>query len=449
MATHVLPAYIPRRRAWQFALGETSLMVLALAAVIGVRFGHDALLLLRTAAAVPVGLVCLLALLCFYLFDFYASPQLGDWREVWRRLPLAAGALALLLAVLEWYWPGLRSAPRLGASSVVAVALAVAALRPLFLGWAQRRRPSGVLVVGTGALADELCSQLQRHAELGVPLAGRLSEPHPLQLRALARAPGAPWARCLLAAFPGGWATVEPQLRRHLEAAGCRLEEGALWYEQLSGQVPLAPLCEAPAAAGQPPRWLLAAKRGGDCALAGLGLLLTAPLLGLLALLIPLDSRGPAVFRQQRVGRGGRLFTLYKFRSMQVAANQPGAARPALRRDPRVTRLGRWLRKLRLDELPQLVNILRGDMSLVGPRPFVPEQERECEQVISGYALRWSVPPGATGWAQVNRGYCVSLADNAEKLGYDLYYIKHLSLWFDLMILFQTLKVVCLGRGGQ
>ncbi|MFI5268493.1 MAG: sugar transferase, partial [Chloroflexota bacterium] len=106
-------------------------------------------------------------------------------------------------------------------------------------------------------------------------------------------------------------------------------------------------------------------------------------------------------------------------------------------------------RRLHLDELPQLVNILRGDMSLVGPRPFVPEQEAECERAIPFYCQRWSVAPGATGWAQVNRGYCATVADNAEKLAFDLYYIQNYSLLFDFVIVLQTLKVLCLGRGGR
>ncbi len=134
---------------------------------------------------------------------------------------------------------------------------------------------------------------------------------------------------------------------------------------------------------------------------------------------------------------------------MYVNADAGGIARPADQRDIRCTRVGRWLRRARLDALPQLWNILRGDMSLVGPRPFVPEQEAECVRAIPGYELRWQVPPGATGWAQVHRGDCAPLEDNREKLAYDLFYVKHLSVALDLVILFQTVKILLLGRGGR
>ncbi|MGH9412174.1 MAG: sugar transferase, partial [Terriglobales bacterium] len=252
------------------------------------------------------------------------------------------------------------------------------------------------------------------------------------------------WARRLLAAFPGGWASVDAGMRRELMRAGCRLEEGAAWYERLSGKVLLSAPLEVRCRARATER----IKRIGDAAVAGSALLACWPLLLATAALIRLDSPGPALFRQERVGQFGRSFTIYKFRTMfHGAASRRNV--PAAAHDPRCTRVGRWLRRLRLDELPQLWNIVRGEMSLVGPRPFVLDQEQECCHAIAGYTQRWRVPPGATGWAQVNRGYCATLEDNREKLAYDLFYIQHLSLWFDALIVLQTLKVVCLGRGGR
>ncbi|MGH9467969.1 MAG: sugar transferase [Terriglobales bacterium] len=429
------------------ALSEATLIVLALLATFLVRFGHDAGLILRDADALPLAVVCALYLLCFYGFDLYEMPVLGDWREVWRRLPLAAGVLAIALALLRRVWPQLHLEALLAVEAVAAAGLAVAASRLLWYELAQHRRDS-VLLVGAGSFASSLYEELIRHGELGLPLAGRCAFSRPDALALLAEPGARPWARRLLAAFPGGWTGVGTGLRERLQAGGYLLEDGAEWYEGLSGKVAL-PVDAADSAAAAPSAATLAAKRAGDCVLAAALLLVTAPLLLLVAVAIRLDSSGPAIFRQRRVGHGGRLFTVYKFRSMRVNADAGGVARPAGKHDPRCTRLGRWLRRLRLDELPQLVNILRGDMSLVGPRPFVPEQEEECAQAIPGYAQRWAVPPGATGWAQVNRGYCATIADNREKLAYDLFYIHHLSLWFDVLIILQTLKVVCLGRGGQ
>jgi lipopolysaccharide/colanic/teichoic acid biosynthesis glycosyltransferase len=184
-------------------------------------------------------------------------------------------------------------------------------------------------------------------------------------------------------------------------------------------------------------------------AISGVLLIVLAPVMALVAVAIALDSPGPVIFRQERLGRAGRPFTLFKFRSMYVGADRDAQPSPAQRRDPRITRVGRWLRRTRLDELPQLFNILRGDMYFVGPRPFVANQEEDCARHIPFYRQRWAVKPGATGWAQVQRGYCVTLEDNAEKLAYDLYYIKNISLGLDLLILFKTLKILLLGRGGQ
>jgi lipopolysaccharide/colanic/teichoic acid biosynthesis glycosyltransferase len=171
--------------------------------------------------------------------------------------------------------------------------------------------------------------------------------------------------------------------------------------------------------------------------------------MGLIALAIWLESGGPVIFRQTRIGEKGRPFTLYKFRSMRNGADPNGSTKPAEWNDARCTRVGRWLRHTRLDELPQLYNILRGDMYFVGPRPFVPEEEQEYVRKIPFYSQRWSVRPGATGWAQVERGYCASVEDNAEKLAYDLFYIKHLSAGLDAFIMFKTIKILLLGRGAQ
>jgi lipopolysaccharide/colanic/teichoic acid biosynthesis glycosyltransferase len=180
-----------------------------------------------------------------------------------------------------------------------------------------------------------------------------------------------------------------------------------------------------------------------------LGFLVTLPLMGLIALVIRLDSEGPAIFRQERVGKDGKIFTLFKFRSMFDGADQDGKHKPAQIGDGRCTRVGRVLRRTRLDELPQLYNILRGDMYFIGPRPFVPDQEEKLATKIPYYEQRWTVKPGATGWAQVSRGYCATIEDNVEKLSYDLFYIKNMSMGLDFLVFLKTLKVLLLGRGGR
>jgi len=190
-----------------------------------------------------------------------------------------------------------------------------------------------------------------------------------------------------------------------------------------------------------------ALKRLAEMAIAGLGLLLFVPMLPLLAALIKCDSPGPLFYTQERVGRAGRLFHLVKLRSMVADAEQEGRPVWAQPGDARVTRVGRFLRKARLDEVPQLVNVLKGDMSLIGPRPERPEFVAQLEAHIPFYRTRLAVRPGLAGWAQVNYPYANSVEDALVKLQYDLYYIKHQSLSLDLIIALKTIGVVLTMRG--
>ncbi|MDZ7969928.1 MAG: sugar transferase [Nostoc sp. DedSLP03] len=175
-------------------------------------------------------------------------------------------------------------------------------------------------------------------------------------------------------------------------------------------------------------------------------LVLVAPLLLLVALLVRLDSPGPVLYSQQRSGLYGKPFRVYKFRSMYQDAEKLGV-QWASQRDPRITRIGYWLRLLRIDELPQIWNVLRGEMSLIGPRPERPEFDVKLKEAIPYYEVRYLVKPGITGWAQVMYPYGASIEDAYEKLSYDLYYIKNYSIWLDLAIAFKTIRVVLLGKG--
>ena len=176
-------------------------------------------------------------------------------------------------------------------------------------------------------------------------------------------------------------------------------------------------------------------------------LVASAPICALIALLIRLDSPGPILFRQVRVGRNGKEFELIKFRTMRQDAESTTGPVWAKEHDDRITPLGNFLRKVRLDELPQAWNVLRGEMSLIGPRPERPHFVSMLNERVPFYSLRHCIKPGITGWAQVLYPYGASVADAYEKMQYDLYYAKHMSLRFDLKILFQTVRVVLFGRG--
>jgi sugar transferase (PEP-CTERM system associated) len=233
---------------------------------------------------------------------------------------------------------------------------------------------------------------------------------------------------------------------------GVRVSDIATYFEQNLGQIRLES-----ASAG----WLIfgegfnqgfvrsSVKRLFDIAGALVLIVLTLPIMALTALAIKLESPGPILYRQERVGLGSKTFNVVKFRSMRTDAEKDGVPRWATAADSRVTRIGRVIRKLRIDELPQLFGVLSGDMSLVGPRPERPYFVDQLTQDIPFYAVRHSVKPGVTGWAQVSYQYGASREDTVEKLQYDLYYVKNHSLFLDLVILFETIGVVLTGKGAQ
>jgi len=190
-------------------------------------------------------------------------------------------------------------------------------------------------------------------------------------------------------------------------------------------------------------------KRMFDLLMSGVLLTATAPIMLVTAILIRLESRGPIIYRQERVGHGGRTFHVLKFRSMRADAERNGVAQWAQKSDPRITRIGKFIRKTRIDELPQLWNVLNGEMSLVGPRPERPSFVNQLKEEIRFYDVRHSIKPGLTGWAQVRNGYTSTMEDTKFKLQYDLYYVKNHSLFLDLLILLRTVRVILLAEGAR
>lgn len=234
--------------------------------------------------------------------------------------------------------------------------------------------------------------------------------------------------------------------------SGIEVVDASSFYEQMTGKLLLENIT---------PSWFIFSegfkikpwrrnlKRAIDVACAASGIFFLLPFLPFIAIAIKLDSSGPVFLRQTRVGDKEKKFTLYKFRTMRADAESGTGAVWAQQNDPRVTRVGEFFRKSRIDELPQFFNVLRGDMSLVGPRPERPEFVEKLKEVIPYYSERHFVRPGVTGWAQVSYPYGASINDALEKLRYDLYYIKNVSLVFDLIIILETLKVVLFRRGGR
>jgi sugar transferase (PEP-CTERM system associated) len=405
-----------------------------------------------------IGLIVAVFLILMYYFDLYDSFVLANRREVVTRLVGVLGSAFVALAVLYYAFPEVSLVGSSLWIGVIIVGIAVPAWRRLFFVLNRSARFSErAIIYGDGPLADQLIQEITSRAELGVKVVGFVGENSP----AVASIPHLDGDIDQLVKDKNvqrvvvtmgdrrGKLPVEQLLR--LKARGVYIHDGPDYYESVTGKIPLDSLRLS---------WLLFSpgfhvrtalrvyKRLFSLLLSVLAIVLTSPLMLLAAIAIRLDSPGPAVFRQKRVGEHGRLFTVYKFRSMYDGSDKKQLT-PAEQDDARVTRVGKWLRRLRIDELPQLFNVMKGDMAFVGPRPFVPEQENEYAEKIPFYRERWLVKPGATGWAQINRGYNANLEDNREKLAYDLFYIKNVSFGLDLYILFATLKILLLGRGGR
>ncbi|MCS6952638.1 MAG: sugar transferase [Bryobacterales bacterium] len=308
-----------------------------------------------------------------------------------------------------------------------------------------------VLLVGSSCLVREIAEEIAERPQLGMTVAGCYGDEALDGSRLMELVRQTRPDRIVVGVRERRGRLPLDELME-LRFSGIRIEEAAAAFEAVCGRVPLAEL--------QPAHLIFSRELGphpGRVALQSLyslllalvGTLLTLPVMILVAAAIKLTSRGPVLFRQLRVGRNGRTFVLYKFRSMYHDAEARTGPVWAAPDDPRVTPVGRWLRRLRLDELPQFFNVLRGDMVLVGPRPERPEFVKVLEAKIPYYRQRHCVKPGITGWAQINHKYGDTVEDAIRKLEYDLYYIKNLSPALDAYILFHTVKTMLLFRGAQ
>ena len=456
-------AYFPTRMVF-LGVSEAFLVTVAFVAASIIWIGAiDAnLMLIYDGGLQKILLVSSIFMLCMYYFDLYDTLIFSNHREVLTRLIQVLGTACLLLAILYAAYPPLRLGRRIFVTGFVLGAICLAVWRKCFLLLnGSQKLAERAIILGASPLTMSLIAEIQKREELGVRVLGYVGEEASSGCAGL-RALGAidclselvrseRVARVIVAMAERRGKLPATELLK-LKARGVLIQDGADYFESITGKVPIEAmrvswLLFSPGF--HPSRVRLLYKRIFSVAFAFLALVLASPLMAIIAFLIRLDSPGPVIYRQKRVGKDGKTFTLYKFRSMRDVADRGGKHAPAQEGDARITRVGSWLRRTRLDEVPQLYNILRGDMYFVGPRPFVPDQEEDLAQQIPFYRQRWMVKPGATGWAQVHRGYCASLEDNAEKLAYDLFYIKNMSIGLDLLILFKTVKILILGRGGR
>jgi len=400
--------------------------------------------------------------LCFYYNDLYDLTLVHSKSELVIHVLQGAGAAAMVLAIVSAFLPSLLIGGGIFITSLFLLLIAVPLWRLAFDGLtSDARLEEHVLIVGTGSLARTVATQILAQHDFPYRIAGFIDDApdgeHAGDALVLGTAADLPdvIARHRVDRIVVGLSDRRGKLPLNellrAKLSGIRIEDAATIYERMTGKI----LTD-----GLNPSWLIfsdgfcasrvtrVVKRGVDLLLALAGLVLAAPLMLLTAIAIRLDSPGPILYCHERVGENGRVFTLCKFRSMRPDAEN-GTPIWASDNDERVTRVGRFLRLARLDEMPQLWNVLRGDMSFVGPRPERPFFVEQLAAAIPYYNERHAVKPGVTGWAQVKYRYGASIEDAREKLRYDLYYIKYLSIVFDLTIVVDTVKVILSGKGAK
>jgi sugar transferase (PEP-CTERM system associated) len=405
----------------------------------------------------------LLSLYANGLYDFHEHLTT---REIFIRMGRSLGMAGVVLLALYYVTFGALTTGRGVFAAGMVITAVLLTLWRLFLSWLLKRSAISdrVMIIGTDECAIDLAREVLQRKHLGFHIVGfvgddprllgrSLINPRVLgttsEVHALARHYD---ARRIVVAQRDLRGKLDMDQLLECKTSGILVEQGTDYYERLTGKIMLEGLTRS---------WLifsrgfvvsksiLEAKVLSDSVVAAIGLVLALPLMLLTAIAIRLDSPGPVFFRQERVGKDGKIFTLWKFRSMKVDSEADGEPRWATEEDPRVTRVGRLIRKLRIDEIPQLLNVLVGDMSLVGPRPERKPFVERLTHMSPFYAQRQVVRPGVTGWAQIRAPYAASFEDSLEKLKYDLYYVKNLSFWLDASILISTVRIVLFGRGGR
>lgn len=400
-----------------------------------------------------------LTLLCSYYFDLYEPQRISAKWEIYFRLLLVLGFLSFLLSAIVYLYPEADIARYVLLLGLIFLTFTLVAWRSAY-AWILGRKifRERVYVLGVGERAQMVVETLRTRKDAGMEVLGwgnvhlDKSERKEAFSAALARFHGpSPGVDRVIVALEDRRGELPMREMLNLRFEGVVIEEAGTLLERLTGKLYLDGLRPSSFIYSEgfnvkPSQQI--ARRIVSTLTAALGLLLFLPFFPLVVLLVRLSSPGPIFFRQTRVGMGGRNFTVYKFRTMRTDAEADGA-KWASKNDPRVTRFGMFMRKVRLDEVPQLWNVLKGDMGFVGPRPERPEFVPWLSEQIPYFNLRHMIRPGLTGWAQVRYGYGATLAETREKLEFDLYYIKHMSLGLDLLIMFETIKTIVRRQGSQ
>ncbi len=411
-----------------------------------------------------IAFAVLVCLLVFYFYDLYEYTVMNNRRELMLRLVQASGIAWVLLALIFYFVPPLLIGRGVSIISVFVVLILLLVWR-VFIHLLTGHPGIGekILVVGTGQAAKETAEAVWERRDAGYRIVGFVNENGNKPTAGITQEQILGTANELehivktervdriVMAVRERRGTVPTEVLLKMSLSGnVSIEECTSFFERVTGKVHTDMLR---------PSWLIFDGRGRETrlksafrevthrSLALIGLVLSSPVALITAVFIKLDSKGPVFYRQERVGKNGRSFNVIKFRSMKTDAEKDGIPVWATSEDQRATRVGRVIRLTRIDEIPQFWNIIKGEMSFVGPRPERPHFVEQLAREILFYEHRHLVAPGLTGWAQIKYPYGASVEDARQKLQYDLYYIKNQSLALDLVILFETIKTVLFGRG--
>lgn len=402
-----------------------------------------------------------LVILLMYFQDLYANLRITSRVVLVQQVCLSVGCALLTMAFVGYLKPDVLLGRWLMVLGSFAVVIVLPLWRMVFWKYiAAGLRSERVLLLGSSSILNELIEPILDRPEFGYSILGYLSEDGECDFPVPCLGTVSE-VRKVCAEYKPTRIVVGMAERRNrlpvqdlleIRFGGIRIEDAADTYEMAMHRV-----CSRKIQPSQlifssmlgPRSQAIAFQKAYSLVIGLVGMVVTLPLMLLAALAVRLSSKGPILYRQKRVGLDGHLFSLYKFRSMYVDAEARTGAVWAKKDDPRITPVGKWLRRLRLDELPQFWNVVRGDMTIVGPRPERPEFVELLAQQIPYYRQRLAVKPGITGWAQINHKYGDTQLDAMIKLEYDLYYIKHIAPALDFYIIFHTIKVMLLSRGAQ
>lgn len=458
--------FFPLRRAICFLVEGGIIFVSVLVSFAVLQRANDTGVVNFGDALVRGAVVAFFCQICMYMLDLYDLRQSQTRGELFFSLIFAIGFVCIGIGVISYAIPSFGVEGQMYYLTIFFVAVFLLFWRIFFEYYInQAWMRENILIIGTGEEARLTAEEVRKRERLGFQLTGfiaassrqndvRVKEIGDIlgqygNMKEIVRKLGIRKVVVAIGERRGEYPVKE---MLDLRVSGCQIVEWPGFFEKLSGRIPIDSLSPSFFIFNQgfrKSKILLFTRRILSLMVAIILQVILLPVFLIVAIAIKLDSPGPVLYSQDRVGQNGKVFRIFKFRSMVQDAEKENGATWAVKNDHRITRVGRFIRRTRIDELPQLFNVLRGDLNIFGPRPERPEYVEKLEKLIPYYSLRHTVKPGLTGWAQVMYSYSGTIEESKEKCQYDLFYIKNMSIKLDLMILFHTVKIVLLERGAR